>query len=140
VFDQFRIDMVEVTFRPTYTSNPLSESSSTAVPSLYTVVDYADITIGSYTAANLLAYGNCTNTVYETVVRRFKPSAAPAMYNTGATFTAYGNLTSPWVDSNSYGAQHYGIKYGCDGGFVGQTNLQSWIITTRYMVSFRNVR
>jgi hypothetical protein len=135
IFDQYRIEETEVTFRPAFTDNSLSFSTIVA-PLLYVVVDYDDSSVPS-TLAQLREYSNCTQSLYETQVRRFKPHVAIAAY--ASTFTEYANVESPWIDCTGNAIQHYGIKYGCDAGVTAQTNLQHWIIQTRHRISFRNI-
>jgi hypothetical protein len=140
VFDQYRIAMVEITFRPMFTANPLTDSPSISVPQLYTVVDYDDVGSFGGSVANALAFANCTQSVYETVVRRFVPHVAVGAWQSGSGFAGYANETAPWLDCASSAIEHYGVKYICDPGFAGQTQLQSWVISSRYLLCFRNVR
>jgi hypothetical protein len=136
VFDQYRFDEIEVAFRPMYTANPLGSAAITIVPSLYVVVDYDDFSTPS-NIAYLREYSNCSISQYETVVRRFTPHIALAAYT--GSFNGYQNAVAPWCDAAAYTIQHYGVKVGIDPGIVGQTALQSWTVTTRFRVSFRNV-
>jgi len=105
VFDQYRIDEVEIWIFPNCTSvadfahNPGMISS---------VIDYDDSSnLGTVISAN--AYDNCL-TVPGTMgmYRRFKPHAAMALY--AGAFSSYGNLVSPWIDAVSTTVQHYGVK------------------------------
>jgi hypothetical protein len=135
VFDQYRLDEVEITFRPGIT---VANTNTGNLPQLYTVVDYDDAsTTGATTAGFFLQYNNCTQSVGETVVRRFKPHVATAYYATNATFTGFGNITSPWIDVASTLVPHYGVKFGCDG--APGTAYQTYLISTRIKASFRNV-
>jgi hypothetical protein len=136
VFDQYRIDEIEVTFRPMFNSNFLAAPSAQIIPMLYVAVDYDDATAPT-TLAYLREYSNCTMSQYETVVRRWVPHVAVAAYN--GAFGGYRNETAPWIDCASDTVQHYGIKFGCDAGVNAQTLLQVWTITARLRVSFRNV-
>jgi hypothetical protein len=136
IFDQYRIDEVEITFRPLVGSGGLLSSA----PQLYTVVDYDDASTSGYTVQNLLDYSNCTQSVYETVVRKFKPHVAVAAYSVGTTtLVGYQNQESPWLDTASINVPHYGVKYGLDGA-SSSSNLQSVAISLRIRISFRNVR
>jgi hypothetical protein len=138
VFDQYRIDEVQYTFRPMFTANPMNSSGTTYAPMLYVVVDYDDI--ASLTPAYFYqAYANCNQSVYETVSVSFTPHVAVGIYG-GSTFTAYGNRSRQWIDCSSSAVPHYGIKYGCDAGGAGQTNFQSWVVSCRMRISFKNVR
>jgi len=137
LFDQYRIDWIEATFRPAFTANPLGVASSIYIPSLFTAVDFDDA-VTPTSIAQLEDYANCTTSTYETVVRRWKPHAAIAAY--AGAFTSYGNVESPWIDASSTAVQHYGLKTAITSGATGQTALQSWVATYRIMCSWRNVR
>jgi len=137
LFDQYRIDYVEVTFRPQYNMSTISSQSSQVNPVLYTVIDYDDAT-NVAAVTDLQQYSNCKECRFdETCVRRFQPRIAQAVYS--GAFTSFGN-TRGWVDCASAGVQWYGIKSGCSGGASGQTNLQSWTVQFKVALSFRNVR
>lgn len=137
LFDQYRFDWCECIFRPMYTAQPLSALSSIIVPQLYTIIDYDDPTPLS-TLSGMREYQNLQMSELETVVRRFKPHAAMAAYT--GSFSGYGNVESPWIDCTSSTVQHYGIKWAIDAGDTGQTALQTWSVTMRVGLSFRNVR
>jgi hypothetical protein len=136
VFDQYRIDEIEVTLRPMFTSNPLGNATVTVIPQLYVVVDYDDYSTPS-SIAYLREYSNCTVSQYETVVRTFKPHLALAAYT--GSFNGYQNSVATWCDAAAFTIQHYGMKLGIDPGIVGQTALQSWTVSSRFKLSFRNV-
>lgn len=138
VFDQYKIDAIQVTFRPMFLAQPLTATSTVFVPLLYLVVDYDDSSVSGYSAATFQQYGNCNVSMYETVSVTFVPHLAVAGAY-GSTFASYTNLNPQWIDCASPNVTHYGIKYGCDGGSSGQTALQSWQISTRMKLSFRNV-
>jgi hypothetical protein len=136
LFDQYRIAMVEVTLRPMYNAVTM-QSSGTTVPLLYTVVDYDDATAPT-ALGTLRAYANCIESEYETQVRRFVPHAALGAYT--GSFGGFANVPAPWLDAASSTVQHYGLKIGIDPGQSGQTALQAWTITFRYLLQVRNVR
>jgi hypothetical protein len=137
VFDQYRFDEVEVTFRPMFTANPLGALSSVIIPQLYTAIDYDDATNPGTSLSYLRQYNNCVVSMYETVVRRFRPHFALGAYT--GSFNGYENEQHKWIDSSSSNVQHYGIKLQIEAGATGQTALQSWLVNFRYKISFRNV-
>jgi len=137
LYDQYRIAMVEVTFRPMFNANPLSALSSTIVPLLYTAIDYDDA-VTPTSIGVMRAYANCMESQYETQVRRFVPHIAVAAYN--GSFGGFSNSAAPWIDAASTSVQHYGLKVAIDPGATGQTMLQSWTVTTRYLLQCRNLR
>jgi hypothetical protein len=135
VFDQYRFDAIEVTFRPQFTSNGMEAGTNIVVPLLYTVVDYDDS--NAIPITTLRQYDDCAQSLYETQVRRFTPHCATAMYQ--GSFAGYGNVASPWIDCSSSTVQHYGVKFGITAGNTGQTVLQNWAVTVRAKVSFKNL-
>jgi hypothetical protein len=140
VFDQYRIDEVQLVFRPMFTAQPQSTTASTqyVVPTLYLVVDYDDATALSSASTAFEVYTNCNTSTTEVVSVSFRPHIAAAVY--AGAFTSFANLENQWIDAGSPSVQHYAIKYGIDAGGSGQTLFQSWVITRRYRISFRNVR
>jgi len=138
VFDQYRIDEIEVTFRPNYTANPLGVAADTLVPLLYTTVDYDDA-VAPTSVPELRAKSNCTESMYETVVRRFVPHVGDAVW-AGSSGFQRGNAAHRWIDCAAEEVEHYGLKYGCSPGNSGQTVFQTWVVSTRYKISFKNIR
>jgi len=138
VFDQYRIDKVQVTIRPQYNAVGLFVPASVKIPLLYSVIDYDDNTAAS-SLSTLKEYSNCNISMYETVVATFQPHLAMAAYD-GSVFTSYANIAGQWIDAASPTVKHYGMKLGVEGGQSGQTGLQTYDITIKYLISFRNVR
>jgi len=136
LFDQYRIDEVQVVLRPAYLSQPLTSFTTVRVPLLYVAIDYDDV--NTPTISTMREYSNCTQTMYETVVATFQPRIAMAAYS--GSFGSFANQGGQWIDMASPSVQHYGIKYACEGGAAGQTSLQVWDGTIRYKFSCRNVR
>jgi hypothetical protein len=139
VFDQYRIEEIQLVFRPMFLAVNVSGSTTFYIPQLYVVVDYDDASTSGYTAATYQAYNNCNVSMYETVSVTFVPHIAVSAYS-GSSFTQYQNLGPQWLDTTSPNTQHYGVKAGIDAGGSGQTSFQSWAITTRVRCSFKNVR
>jgi hypothetical protein len=130
VFDQYKIEEVEVWWEPQLQSTPLDETGG----KLYSVIDYDD-------AANLtnvsqaLSYSNCVVTpVTQGHYRRWKPRCAAAMY--GGAFTQFGNVAAPWIDIASTGVQHYGCKLYTDLTSVTVV----YDVRVRVRLAFRNIR
>jgi len=139
VFDQYRIDEVQLIFRPMFLAVNMSGSTTFYVPQLYIVVDYDDANVSGYTAGTYQAYNNCNVSMYETVSVTFRPHIAVSAYS-GSSFSQYQNLSPSWIDTSSPSVQHYGVKAGVDAGGTGQAQFQSWSITTRVRLSLKNVR
>jgi len=138
LFDQYRVDALEFTFRPTFTANSFTSGlgASFVPPNLYTVIDYDDNTTPT-SLAQLREYENCTTSLYETVVRRFKPHIAVAAFN--GSFTGNMNAPAPWIDTASNNVIHYGVKYGAEPSSLAN-DFQIWSVIARAQVSFRNVK
>jgi len=131
VFDQYRIDEIECWCIP----NQLGLNAGGA-GLLYSVVDYDDSSNLS-TIGQAEDYTNCLcSPSNEGHYRRFVPHAAVAMYS--GSFTSYGNVASPWIDTASTNVQHYGLKMACTA-ITGGT-AETIALQVRYHLSFRNVR
>lgn len=132
LFDQYRINYLDVTFRPR--CNSFVATSISSPPPLFITIDYDNST--PYTASSQ-ATENSTCAiveVYQSCRRIFKPRFAEAAYQ--GTFTGYSNRTG-WVDCAYPDVQHYGIKTylgQCPVAFVPQ-----WDIDLKISVTFRNV-
>jgi hypothetical protein len=136
IFDQYRIDMVQVSFSPRVNAAVPTSPTGTIMPKLYTGLDYDDAS--TTTIAALLDYQSLVITPpCMGVVRTVKPRIAIAAYS--GAFTSFANQES-WVDCGSTAVQHYGLKYAVEAGLVGQLNLQQYTITAVYFIAFRNVK
>lgn len=162
LFDQYRIDKVQVDFIPTAQICLVPQAEVTAVAALDapivaggasggvygTVIDYDD----SAALANLSAYMQYSNFKMGQVGslkihrRTFKPHVATAAY--AGAFTSYANMVNQWIDCASTTVQHYGLKFYADiqassstgGGGSAVAYPQTWRIMATYWVSFKNVR
>lgn len=131
VFDQYRIDMVEVCFKPRITM-PTTASQNTGLFS--TVVDVDDNnTLTSVNAA--YDYENCVSGKGSEEQRRtLVPHCALAAYS--GAFTSYANVASPWIDANSPAVVHYGVKTA----WTVTDAVYTTDVLVRYKITFRNVR
>jgi hypothetical protein len=134
IFDQYRINLIEVILRPKGNVSTVNASASGS-GFLYSVIDYDDAT--AVTPNQAMNYDNVITTSLEQTHRRcFVPHIALGAYS--GSFTSYANETEQWIDCNSPTVAHYGVKYVCDAGTTG--SLQSWDLFCRISVSFRGVR
>lgn len=103
LFDQYRIDTVEFWLIPQQ-----SDNTNCYNPGLLTsVIDFDDD--AALTSQNLAEYQNAIVTSgLDGHYRRFKPHCAMDLYN--GSFSAFGNVTSPWIDAASPSVRHYGVK------------------------------
>jgi len=105
LFDQYRIDEVEAWIAPVKASAADGNNAN-----WYSVVDYDD----AATPTGLGSLQQYTNVITTPMTNghyiRFKPHVAESLYS--GTFTSFGNIKAPWIDSASPGVQHYGLKMG----------------------------
>jgi len=134
VFDQYKLERVEVWIRPQ--ASQATMAASLPGGELYTVIDYDDaVALTSQAAA--LAYSDCVVSDLVTTQRRcLKPRLALAAYS--GAFTSYASVDPTWIDCSSTGVLHYGVKYYVDQGVGGL--LASWNVTTRALFRFRSTR
>lgn len=130
VFDAYRIKLMQVTVRPTYTVGVVG---MVKMPNVYTVIDYDDS--AGVSGAVLQQYSNCTITGGETIVRTFHPHCEIDMGGAGS-----GNVESPWCDATSVNIPHFGFKAVVDPAAAGQTVFQEFSNFTRVLVEFRTTR
>jgi hypothetical protein len=137
VFDQYRIDAIRMTCKPSNNAVGLVTNSTTTLVPLYCVIDY-DNTSNLATAAAAREYANCiVLEPGESFVRTFQPRVAVAAYS--GSFSSFENVEPPWIDCASPSVQHYGVKILVPGVTAAQTLLQSWDVTYEYYVSFKSV-
>jgi hypothetical protein len=130
VFDQYRIDWIEVTLIPT-----MSEGNSIANVGILTlVVDHDDDTA-------LTTIGAADDYPFQQTVRGsdlvrvvFKPRVAVAAYS--GAFTSFKNEVAGWIDMASPSVKHYGIKTA----WSSTSSVLNYNAVTRYALSFRAVR
>jgi hypothetical protein len=126
IFDQYKIDLIEVWLRP---SSSLGIATST---SLYTAIDYDDSNAPA-SEAFMLGYQNLTiGQENDGVYRRFVPHIAVAAYN-GTVFTGFKNEKASWIDSTS-AIPHYGFK----AYLTAAPTAVTFDYYERITVSFRN--
>jgi len=131
-FDQYRVDWLQLTFRPRSNMNALDAVA--VAPQLITVVDYDDGAVPTL-ISTLEQYENVCYTVFDTQVRTIRPHANMNVDGAVAAPTA-----SPWIDCNVAAVAHYGVKYCVTRGLGGQTALQTFAIDVRVQLSFKLVR
>lgn len=106
LFDQYRIDEIEIWV------TPVSTTTSTA-GMFYTAVDYDSSS--TLTPASISQYSNVLETPapLHGHYHKFQPHVAVGAYG-GSTFTQYKNEISDWIDSNSSSVVHYGLQIVSD--------------------------
>jgi hypothetical protein len=133
VFDQYRIDRIQTTFRPMNVATPLVNTASSGfiAPIIYTVIDYDDSTTPT-TVAQLRDYQNCSSHLYDPFTLDFKPHVA---MNVGGSLS--GNIVGPWIDWATPSIQHFGVKLGIPAGTAGFE--QQWTVSIVMYISQRNI-
>jgi hypothetical protein len=130
VYDTYRILTVKIEFVPTETLAPTG-----GVQPIYTAIDYDDG--NSVTLANLIQYDTVMVSPMSVYHQRvFNPRTAMAIYG-GATFTSYGQSKyAQWLDLNSAGVPHFGLKYGV----AASTNVNGINTKITAVLQFKNAR
>jgi len=124
VFDQYKIDQIEVWMEP-------SGSQEAVYEELVTCVDLDDANTPTSVASIQDKQGALVGNGVSGRYHRWKPHVAVAEF--AGTFTGYGNMPSTWIDTASPAVQHYGFKAAAaPGGTVVTYNL-----TVRAVISFR---
>jgi len=142
LFDQYRIDKVEVKLLPE--SNAINEVNGTAaqdvIPILTAVLDFDDAntpTSLAYTAT----YDNAQSVVYGQggLFITVKPAFTPALYS-GGVFDGYEVERAGWVDFSNTSVPHFGIKGSISTLNGASTQEVNWYILAKYFISCRNTR
>jgi hypothetical protein len=134
VFDQYRIEEMEVWLEPDVTN--LSTVTNLGLSKFYSIVDYDDANT-PVQISDLMQYSNVIVSGATTGhYRKWRPHVAMAAFQ--STFTGYANVASPWLDCASGDIQHYGIKVGMDA--LPSTLASVVVATVRIWVQFKNVR
>lgn len=130
VFDQYRITRIEFWTQPVTVIGAAAANFGLFT----TVVDYDDdATLSSISSA--LDYENVMESVaINGHYRDFVPAIAIATYS--GAFTSFANQRNQWIDCNSNGVKHYGVKtYWTTTDAVYQLACFA-----RFHVQYRNVR
>jgi len=129
VFDQYRIAMVEITFKPR-----ANQATGVLANLFYSAVDLDDSTNAASINA-LEDYPGCqTSEPFKEHKHVFVPHIAVAAYS--GVFTSFANETAPWIDVASTAVQHYGVKTG----FATSGAVYTYDPVVRMHFQFRNVR
>jgi hypothetical protein len=129
VFDQYRIDEIEVQLVSGVTEETISTQST---GTLYSAVDVDDAAVPT-TLAQLGVYSSCVmsdSTVSH--YHRWVPQFAVAAYS--GAFTSYGAMKG-FIDCSSPNVQHYGLKVG-NSVSSATFSLQALI---QYTVTFQSL-
>jgi len=138
LYDQYRIDKVEVTICPQMINNVTKGTTGADVmvlPYLVTAVDLDDSTTPATLSAVL---SNTTAQVHgvfnHNVTRTFVPNIAMSAYQ--GAFTGYATEQPQWLDTSTPDVQHYGLKYSIEAAST-TTSSQLVVFYTKMWVSLR---
>jgi hypothetical protein len=135
LFDQYKCDYLEFTFRPQANATTLTVTS--LVPRFITAIDYDDSAAPSSLVA-LEEYMSAQTHMVDTFTRRFRPKILTMIWD-GSNPAAGASTPAPWIDCAQNLIPHYGLKYGIEAGAVAQTAFQVWHMDLYVGLSFRNV-
>lgn len=136
LYQQYRIDKVELFFRPMYRANPALATPLFIVPLIFTAVDLNDISSWGAMSSAQRAAGVVVHDDSGGFGVSFTPRVAMAVY--AGAFTAFAAPAErPWLDTGSDAVRHFGLKWAILGGGIGATAEQVWNVAIRYTVSFR---
>lgn len=139
LFDQYRINMIKLTFKPQYTNFNATANQAYEVPYIYLAVDLdtgqapASIEeLDQYTRKKIRLFN-------KPVSMAWKPAILSSCYNT-ATSTAYYTVMKRWLDAAYSTVPHYGLKVGIVNSNSASTVAQTVRVTCTLWFQFRNVR
>jgi len=129
IFDQYRIDEIEVWIQPQISADVSSGSGL-----LLSVIDLDDSNVLT-SVGQATDYASCVQGPAKTGhFRRFIPRLAVSAY--GGSFGAFANRSPMWIDVASPNVQHYGVKLAAP---ASSTPI-IYDIMARYSLSFKCVR
>jgi len=135
LFDQYRIDMVEVFIRPSIGGYSAPAAGADLPPEFVVVADFDNLTVPTG-LAYVRQYDNARDVApYEGLYLKFRPILTMAAYSGGA-FSGYSTQGDVWLDAANTTVQHYGIKWAL-GAWAG-SGIISWRVETYYYVSFKS--
>lgn len=138
IFDEYKITGVEVTFMPDFNSNVGVSGTEYALPHLFTAIDYNDASApgGENT---LLQNESCIHHVPGKPARRYvQPRVATTLWQSGVA-SGFGAETNKWIDTNSFGVAHYGIKYALITDVDSPEVHWAYRVTMKFYLSFKKV-
>lgn len=141
LFDQYRLDKVELKLAPINSVIDLHTSTSpnSVNPSNYVALDFDDST--AVTSLNAIQqYDSCQVCQGNAgLFIEIQPAVTPALYQSSA-FSGYAVQKAGWIDCNSTGVEHYGVKGVVTALNTSSTEVVGWNIECKYYMSFRNTR
>jgi len=145
VWDEYQITGVTLKFVQPFDAsiigafNPVTGATTNVIiqPSLLTAADFTDAV--TPTESILLTHEDCIihGQMDTPKMVSVKPVPLGALYQ--GAFTGYGREDNQWVECNSAGVQHYGLKYGLVRGSNVPTINFPYIVWATYHLRFRKI-
>jgi hypothetical protein len=137
IFDQFRIEKVEVSIRPL--TLPSAPGTAPAYADLWLAVDYDDATapasvsvVQNYSNAVIVSPGKMTN------IKLYPAVNTVVNNNFTSTFANSGGIERIWINSLNSDMAFNGMKIAVTQST--STNLTAWRVFCRYHIAFRSCR
>ena len=139
VFDQYKIDKVDLRFVPNGNTNALIPGGpQQARARLYTAFDANDATVPS-TLNEVLQYQNCSQTPYlEEYKRTVYPRLAVNSSDEEGTVTL--GPANSWCQTAQKDVDWYGLKIGVSASGNLANTTQTWLVLAKFYFSFKNIK
>ena len=139
VFDQYKIDKVELRFVPNANTNPTVLGAQTQTRSrLYTAFDANDATVPA-TLNELIQYQNCSQTPYlEEYRRTIYPRLAVNSSDEEGVVTL--GPANSWCATSQKDVDWYGLKIGASANGITAGTIQTWMILAKFYISLKNIK
>jgi len=140
VFDEYKIDKVDLTFVPDANSNnTISGNKPMERSILYTAFDPNDSSAAS-TLNELIQYQNCSQTPYlEKYRRTVYPHMAVNSADEEGTVTI-SSIGGNWARTSDTSVLWYGLKIGASANGNAEGTEQVWKIHAKLYLSFKNIK
>lgn len=139
VFDQYKLDKVDLRFVPNGTNAALVGGGASQIRSiLYTAIDYNDATAPTL-LNDLIQYQNCTQTPYcEELRRTIYPRVGVESSDNEGVISL--NPSNSWCSSSSKDIDWYGLKWGISANGNSAGTTQVWVLHAKMYFSFKNIK
>lgn len=140
LFDQYQIVKASITFHPINQEPAVTTTTTLGVNEIFfaVVVDLDD--------SNLLTtydqYFEYSNVKYQRIYDQRRLTVTFVPRTTSLVTSTAGSdretKANRWIDCSGTDVIHYGVKYFLPAGVA--SNLQSWLISSKIWINFRNTR
>lgn len=139
VFDQYKLDKVDLRFVPNGTNAALVGGGASQIRSvLYTVFDPNDA-VAPGTLNELIQYQNCTMTPYcDELKRTVYPRLSVNSSDEEGTITL--SPAGTWCSTSQKDVDWYGLKIGASANGNSAGTTQVWVVHAVLYFSFKNIK